>query len=269
MTQKTFYIDIKKQEFHEKKSINKEVVFKSLIRTSTQSKEIKIIDTNSKIFSMKRKRRDNIWSVGKYIFTNRFMLRHKLLKYLRIETQLTPRKLCNNSLTKFTNSMSIHMTRINSKFRRRPFIIVKMIKGGFITYYAGLKGFLPRSQYLLSLKNFLKHRKKFFQKKIKNFNKKNYNKIINTKKNFLKKKLKLLPLRLKLRLVGMNFVPGSVAFNFSKSKLRRKFPKSMGFVFLYTGKGAKEKKLLEARRKIAEKMKQIPVKQFKKIKNAK
>ena len=50
MTKKTFYINLKEQEFNATKAINKEIIFKSFVReTINTNDEIKIVDNNSNI----------------------------------------------------------------------------------------------------------------------------------------------------------------------------------------------------------------------------
>lgn len=61
MAKNTFYININEQNFNETQTINKNLVFKSLVRNTLKNKEeVKIVDDNSSISSMYLKKKTKI-----------------------------------------------------------------------------------------------------------------------------------------------------------------------------------------------------------------
>lgn len=144
MTQKTFYINLNKQNFLDKSAINKILAFKSFVRYTVKNKEeVKIIDNNSKFSTIYLKKDTNM---GTLLNNQQHILKHKLDNKLKLQVTLG-----ETNYTKFTTSQykSAFENTLKTRTLRKkePVIILESIKGGFYVYYSGIRGFLPQSQY--------------------------------------------------------------------------------------------------------------------------
>jgi hypothetical protein len=144
MTKKTFYLNLKEQNFNRIKIISKELIGKNLIRNTIENREeIKIIDTNSNVVNIKTSKSIQ---TGETLCLNQFIFRNKFNAELKLDTFLGETALKKKLVDKYKNCfLSALKTRDVKK--REPVILLECIKGGFLAYNSGLCGFLPRSQY--------------------------------------------------------------------------------------------------------------------------
>jgi hypothetical protein len=214
MTKKTFYINLKEQEFNATKAINKEIIFKSFVReTINTNDEIKIVDNNSNISNIYLKEKINI---GSSLNLDTFILKNKYNNDLRLSTPLPIVNIKNKIAIDFKNKFSnLFKTKKEKKGKKDPVIILKPIKGGFHVYYSGIFGFLPQSQYWHAWKSILKNTK----------DKKNLLSMIELKQ--------ILPIRLPLKLSKISIYPANKSNNFSNSKRSRIWKNSLNVVFIH------------------------------------
>jgi hypothetical protein len=144
MTKKTFYIDLNKQNFNDIQILNKELLFKSFVRSTLKNKEeVKILDDNSILSSIYLKEDAK---VGKFLSNKRFILKNKFNNELRLNAFLSQKNFNSSIVSEYKNTL-LSLLKTRNFNRKEPVIILGSNKGGFYVYYSGIYGFLPRSQY--------------------------------------------------------------------------------------------------------------------------
>lgn len=214
MTQKTFYINLKEQDFNNTKAINKEIIFKSFVRdVINNNDEIKIVDNNSNISNIYLKENVN---AGNFLNLDTFILKNKFNNDLRLNVPIKITNINNKIAIEFKNKFSNLINKKKQKKKKKdPVIILKAIKGGFQAYYSGVYGFLPQSQYWLAWKSVLKNTQ----------DKRNLLKMLELKQ--------ILPIRLPLKLSKISIFPANKTNNFSNSKRTRNFKNALNVVFIH------------------------------------
>jgi hypothetical protein len=212
MTKKTFYLNLKEQNFNRIKIISKELIGKNLIRNTIENREeIKIIDTNSNVLNIKTSKSIKI---GETICLNQFIFRNKFNAELKLDTFLGETALKKKLVDKYKSSfLSALKTRDVKK--REPVILLECIKGGFLAYNSGVCGFLPRSQYWSAWNSVLK----------KGVEKGRIIEMLNLKS--------VLPIRLPLKITKVALYPDNKHLNFSKSKKIKNLEGAINIVFVY------------------------------------
>lgn len=118
MTQKTFYINLEKQEFNHLKVINEKIKFKGLIREVIgDNQNIKVLDNNSTISNVYIKKKKNI---GAPLNWNMFSFKHKFNEDLTLKLPLGYTTNTDGLVKDYQKKLAIHFKkksfkRINKK----------------------------------------------------------------------------------------------------------------------------------------------------------
>ena len=211
MAKNTFYININEQNFNETQTINKNLVFKSLVRNTLKNKEeIKIVDDNSSISSMYLKKKTKI---GTSVWNEKVVLKNRFNNELRLNLSLGETNFNASIVNKFKTTFLNILKRRNFN-RKDPAIILEPKKGGFYVYYSGVYGFLPQSQFWLVWKSLLK---------------------INSKQSILTMLglKRILPIRLPLKMVTITLCPANKQNNFSPLKKYKYLDSSISAIFIF------------------------------------
>jgi hypothetical protein len=141
MAYKNFYTNFENQAFFEKKLLSQYVYGKHFVRNNVFS-NIKQVDNYTLLTNILIKKP---LPVGFSFYTNRFLFKHNLNKNFKINSFLNFSNSYNSTLSlKLYNIFQILQKKNRTKFRKQMFFL-NPIKGGFVTFSIGAKGFLPQS----------------------------------------------------------------------------------------------------------------------------
>jgi hypothetical protein len=216
-----FYLNSFNKNLYVKKMLSNSLFEKYIIRdciSESDKKNVYTIDNYQIITNILLKKK---YTNGFYIFLNRFYFRHKLNKSLQFKNFIS---YCLKEKTSFINRLYNNIfLLLKKKISYKYLIILRPIKGGFISYSFGIRGFLPMSQYNSILYFFL-------------LNKKNSKKSINLF-FFLLKSSKIPNLnflfKAPLSIISCSIYNRGIKNNFSTRKYVKYSRVYLNFVFIY------------------------------------
>lgn len=147
MANKTFYIDLQKQNFNQTKIINNEIYFNHILRKSRRNDPIKLFDNHSVVSNVSINKK---LKKGHPLHLKKFKIRHPFEKIIQFEIH-TPNNSPKESSFRFYFNLIKNLTNIHKKY---PVMVLANAKGGYMGYIPGILGFIPKSQYKLSRKLF-------------------------------------------------------------------------------------------------------------------
>jgi hypothetical protein len=154
MAYKNFYTNFENQVFFEKKILSQYVYGKHFVRNNVLS-NIKQVDNYTSLTNILIK---NPLPIGFSFYTNRFLFKHNLNKNFKINSFLNFSNSYTSTLSlKLYNIFQILQKKNRTKFRKQMFFL-NPIKGGFVAFSIGAKGFIPQSHTPFLFKRLLKGR---------------------------------------------------------------------------------------------------------------
>ena len=205
MALKTFYNNYQIKSLKNTKLLNQKLYPKSWIRNEIKTKkDIKVVDNYVIIKHISCK---NPLKKGHNLWTEDFIARNNNNKTLKLLLNASVLNKTTSVLKKYETSLK----KVASKHEKKPLILLKSIKGGYSTYYSGMNGFLPKSQY--------KHAAQILKK-----NQKSFLKNLAVKKFF--------PSRLFLKLSKISVEQNNIKNNFVIQKTKHQFNNGLNLVFI-------------------------------------
>ena len=119
-------------------------------------KELKIIDNYN---SIKHIISNTKLNSGQNFITKELVGTNKYNPKLKIKFNIGSYNSTKSVLTTYNKNLK----QLTYNKKQKPSIILKTIKGGYLTHYSGMIGFLPKSQYKNALQQ-LKNKQQFFFK---------------------------------------------------------------------------------------------------------
>jgi hypothetical protein len=154
MANKNFYTNLENQVFFEKKILSQYIYGKHFVRNNVFS-NIKQVDNYTSLTNILIK---NPLPVGFSFYTNRFLFKHNLNKNFKINSFLNFSNSYNSTLSlKLYNIFQILQKKNRAQFKKQMFFL-NPIKGGFVAFSIGVKGFIPQSHTPFLFKRLLKGR---------------------------------------------------------------------------------------------------------------
>ena len=156
MAYKNFYTNFENQVFFEKKILSQYIYGKHFVRNNILS-NIKQVDSYTSLTNILIK---NPLPVGFSFYTNRFIFKHNLNKNFKINSFLNFSNSYNSTLSlKLYTIFQILQKKNRINFKKQMFFL-NPIKGGFVVFSIGAKGFIPQSHTPFLFKRVLKGRLK-------------------------------------------------------------------------------------------------------------
>lgn len=182
-----------------------------------EKNNIILVDADKKQFKLKNI--DN-FEVGTSLNNKTSIIQHYKFNDLKLECVLP----FNNSNSNIEIVNRLKNSLIKTK-KSNSLSLLNPIKGGFIAQYKSIKGFLPKSQLLKIIKDFLKEN----NKDSKPLSNQLYLTDLHKKNNLIKPKFSF-------KIDKINITPYFVKRNFSSPKTRHIFKGTINFVFIYENK---------------------------------
>ena len=141
MAYKNFYTNFENQVFFEKKILSQYVYGKHFVRNNVLA-NIKQVDNYTSLTNLLTK---TPLPIGFSFYTNRFLFKHNLNKNFKITSFLNFSNSYTSTLSlKLYNIFQILQKKNRTRFRKQMFFL-NPIKGGFVAFSIGVKGFIPQS----------------------------------------------------------------------------------------------------------------------------
>jgi hypothetical protein len=154
MSNKNFYSNVENQIFFEKKILSQYIYGKHFVRKNVLS-NIKQVDNYASLTNILIK---NPLPIGFSFYTQRFLFKHNLNKKFKINSFLNFSNSYNSTLSlKLYNTFQILQKKNRAQVKKQMFFL-NPIKGGFVAFSIGIKGFIPQSHTSFLFKRLLKGR---------------------------------------------------------------------------------------------------------------
>jgi len=155
MSYKNFYSNVENQIFFEKKILSQYIYGKHFVRKNVLS-NIKQVDNYASLTNILSK--NILYLLDFHFIPSVFIFKHNLNKNFKINSFLNFSNSYNSTLSlKLYNTFQILQKKNRAQVKKQMFFL-NPIKGGFVAFSIGIKGFIPQSHTSFLFKRLLKGR---------------------------------------------------------------------------------------------------------------